>query len=238
MQIRLRVGEGCAETASVDRIHRLTQSQLSDFKRMSCHAPVNQLSSSRRVSCDYEFLYSSALRIEKPQQCLVIRLTEPSTHAHVPGDSAGNLRRESLRRVVASGAVLIEHLLSAIWLRCGNGFRLRLGTRLRRGVLCLAYERYRSEQQKSKHYCSRVLHRFPSTHETLTQSDWSGSGEIKNLSLLEKKLIFRTFDGRCISHKLTPPGQRHVTQGSKVCHSIVSAVASSYQDEGFSQRQD
>lgn len=62
---------------------------------------------------------------KEAEQFLLIVLAELSTHPHVPDDCARDTRRQTFRRIVASGAILLQDALP---------FRKILG-RIRRGGL-------------------------------------------------------------------------------------------------------
>src|SRR6185437_4292579 len=100
------------------------------------------------------------LRVKKPPQRLVVRLAQVRARAHVHRNRTRNAGRKSFRRIVASRAVLLEHLLPTI--SGGRACRLR-----GRGMLVfwlrsigLRKQRNRGDQQNPGHDSFWILHCF------------------------------------------------------------------------------
>jgi hypothetical protein len=86
------------------------------------------------------------------KQGFVILAAEVGADAHVQCDRAGDARRETLRRIMTAGAVLIEHLLAAIGAtRRGPLRRTSLGrTVLLRTLLLRALLRIRAGEREQR----------------------------------------------------------------------------------------
>ena len=101
---------------------------------------MQELSNSQYAAHEVEAANCSKkfpLGIEKPKEGLIVFIPESGANAHMPGDRSGDTRRKPFRRVMATGTILIEYLLSPIWIDGASIRRVSALLPLRRCVLRL-----------------------------------------------------------------------------------------------------